>query len=90
MKINTDREKVIKLRKDGKSYGEIAKEVKRSRNTVKSWIRRHNERMDPIKEEMRKELNEKNEYKKKIKQLEMELELLKDFLYETERGNVEK
>lgn len=90
MKINTDREKVIKLRKDGKSYGEIAKEVKRSRNTVKSWIRRHNERMDPIKEEMKKERNEKNEYKKKIKQLEMELELIKDFLYETERGNVEK
>lgn len=90
MKINTDREKVIKLRKDGKSYGEIAKEVKRSSNTVKLWIRRHNERMDPIKEEMRKELNEKNEYKKKIKQLEVELELLKDFLYETERGNVEK
>lgn len=90
MKINTDREKVIKLRKDGKSYGEIAKEVKRSRNTVKSWIRRHNERMDPIKEETRKERNEKNEYKRKIKQLEMELELLKDFLYETERGNVEK
>ena len=60
------------------------------RNTVKSWIRRHNERMDPIKEEMRKERGEKNEYKKKIKQLEMELELLKDFLYETERGNVEK
>ena len=85
MKINTDREKVIKLRKDGKSYGEIAKEVKRSRNTVKSWIRRYNERM-----ETRKERNEKNEYKKKIKQLEMELELLKDFLYETERGNVEK
>lgn len=90
MEINTDREKVIKLRKDGKSYGEIAKEVKRWRNTVKSWIKRHNERMDPIKEEMRKERNEKNEYKKKIKQLEMELELLKDFLYKTERGNVEK
>ena len=60
MKINTDREKVIKLRKAGKSYGEIAKEVKRSKNTVKSWIRRHNERMDPIKEEMRKERNEKS------------------------------
>ena len=88
MKINADREKLIKLRKDGKSYGEIAKEVKRSRNIVKSWIRRHNERMDP--EEMRKERGEKNEYKKKIKQLEMELELLKDFLYETERVNVEK
>ena len=42
MKINEGREKAIKMKQEGKSYGEISKELNISKNTLKSWVRRAN------------------------------------------------
>ena len=42
MKINETREKAIKMKQEGKSYGKISKELNISKNTIKSWVRRAN------------------------------------------------
>ena len=71
---------------DGLSYGKIATRLQVSRNTVKSWIRRYRELNRLTKNditESQKTIPKSNispdDYEKRIKQLEMEVELLRDF-----------
>ena len=93
MKTNKDRETAIKLKQEGKSYGEIAKELGRSKNTIKSWIRRNsiiqNKQAEPKIKKLKKEILIKRGYEKRIKQLEMQVEILKDFIYEAERRDIQ-
>lgn len=92
MKINETREKAIKMKQEGKSYGKISKELNISKNTIKSWVRRANissyNGNKPKSKKLKKEISARRGYEKRIKKLEMELELLRDFIYETERRNV--
>ena len=92
MKINETREKAIKMKQEGKSYGEISKELNISENTLKSWVRRADiasyKGNNPKVNKLKKEILTKRGYEKRIKRLEMELELLRDFIYETERRDV--
>ena len=88
------RDKAIQMRKEGKPYGEIAKELKRSENTIKSWVRRHKMKakgyINPLTKKLREEIKIKKGYEQRIKILEREVELLRDFLYELERRDVKK
>ena len=94
MKINETREKAIKMKEEGESYGKIYKELNISKNTIKSWARRANissyNGNKPKSKKLKKEISARRGYEKRIKKLEMELELLRDFIYETERRNVRR
>lgn len=99
------RKEAIRLREEeGLTYQAIAEELNIPRDTVKSWYRRNymKENGKPIGEDSRrgtekhpffeknnKVLNERD-YKKRIKQLEMEVELLRDFLSVVERRSIKK
>lgn len=92
MKINEGREKAIKMKQEGKSNGKISKELNISKNTLKSWVRRANiasYKGNNLKvNKLKKEILTRKGYEKRIKKLEMELELLRDFIYEVERRDV--
>lgn len=87
MRPLSQREEAIRLYlEDGLSYGKIATRLQVSRNTVKSWIRRYRELNRLTKNditESQKTIPKSNispdDYEKRIKQLEMEVELLRDF-----------
>lgn len=93
------RELVIKKYLEGKEgYKKIAKEVGVPLNTVKTWVRRYkikngildrNTKYRKTKKPI-ESVNKNKEYEKRIKQLEMEVELLRDFLYMDERRLIEK
>ena len=83
-----------------KSYGEIVKATGICRNTVKSWISRYRREQGLVIDNRsgpaprsRAQINEKlqeSNYEKRIRQLEMEVELLRDFLAEEERRSIGK
>ena len=87
MRPLSQREEAIRLYlEDGLSYGKIATRLQVSRNTVKSWIRRYRELNRLTKNDItenQKTIPKSNispdDYEKRIKQLEMEVELLRDF-----------
>jgi len=96
-----ERSKVLRLYlKEHKSYGEIVKTTSICRNTVKSWISRcrrdqgllisnHSGPAPRARSQASEELYGGN-YEKRIRQLEMEVELLRDFLAEEERRSIGK
>ena len=96
-----ERSKVLRLYlKEHKSYGEIVKTTSICRNTVKSWISRYRRDQGLLisnhsgpAPRSRAQINEKlqeSNYKKRICQLEMEVELLRDILAEEERRLIGK
>lgn len=95
MKNLDEREKALNMYfVEGKSYGYIANELKLSKDTIKSWCRRYrikNEiptrekaslRKEPIDREKLHEIKPKDEItpEARIAKLEMEVELLRNFL----------
>jgi len=96
-----EKEMAIKMYyEEYKGYGTISKELNLSVNTIKSWIRRHriandiksrthtvrNALMNPTKKPSKTAVS----LEKRIKQLEMEVDLLQNFLYEEERRSIKK
>ncbi len=101
MRPKEEHDEVIRLYKEGgMTYRQIGETVGVPLETVKCWIRLHNvgggklrpsagKPGQPLKKPRGKTIPEKD-YEKRIKQLEMEVELLRDFLLETERGSIKK
>lgn len=94
-----ERNEVLRLYlEEHKSYGEIVKATGICRNTVKSWISRYRHEQGLVignhsgpAPRSRTRVNEKqheSDYEKRIRQLEMEVELLRDFLAEEERRSI--
>ena len=90
-----EREKALNMYfHEGDSYGYISQELKISKDTVKSWCRRYREkneiptrektglRKEPVKREKLHERKPKDETtpEARIAKLEMEVELLRNFL----------
>ncbi len=84
---------------DGKSYSEISKVMQISENTLKTWCRRHRpENYNPaIVPLIAIPIHDKNQKKacdikidKRVKQLEMQVKLLQDFLLEEERRLIKR
>jgi len=78
-------EKIMEMRKKGKTRKEIAEELGMSKVQVKNWINRYNRReaekeSSLIKVRGRKPAVTLQEYKYENKRLKMENELLRDFL----------
>jgi len=92
--------------REGKTSGEIARELSMSRNTIKSWVHRYEtqqgkpvrtdqyrgqlfgQKCDKIKVRRsykQREKSTKQTAEERIAQLEMEVDLLRNFLLETER-----
>jgi transposase len=93
-----EREQVLQLYlKEHLGYKVIAKKVDLPLETVKSWIRRYRKangltlgnHPGSLPKKTVQEKTEKD-YEKRIKQLEMEVELLRDFLSEQERRSIKK
>jgi len=96
-----ERNEVLRLYlEEHKSYGEIVKATGICRNTVKSWISRHRHEQGLVignhsgpAPRPGAQTNGKpyeSSYEKRIRQLEMEVELLRDFLAEEERRSIGK
>ena len=97
------REEAIRLREEERmSYQAIADELNVPRDTVKSWYRRHTIKNGipidkeylcgmPVRIASKKNKNlSTRDYEKRIKQLEMEVELLRDFLSAAGRRSIKK
>lgn len=83
------------------SYRDIAERLDVPRDTIKSWIRRYRDANGLIVNGTRQQNKAKKVpdnsgkqscscYEKRIQQLEMEVELLRDFLAEEERRSIKK
>ena len=83
------------------SYRDVAVQLNVPRDTVKSWVRRYRDVNGLIvngtryKHKQNKSPNSvgkqsAREYEKRIQQLEMKVELLRDFLSEEERRSIRK
>jgi transposase len=81
------------------SYRDVAVRLNVPRDTVKSWIRRYRDAknliVDGTRQRRKKGLDSAKKlsaqgYEKRIQQLEMEVELLRDFLSEEERRSIKK
>ena len=82
-------------------YRDVAVQLNVPSDTVKSWVRRYRDVNGLIvngaqyKRKPNKSLNSvgkqsAQEYEKRIQQLEIKVELLRDFLYEEERRSIRK
>lgn len=93
-----ERKEVLRLYlEEHKGQTEISKQTGINFNTVKTWIGRYrraqglaigNHAGHPTK--VTAEEKRDKDYEKRIRQLEMEVELLRDFLAETERRSISK
>jgi transposase len=84
-RIKIQEERIIEMRKAGKTRQEIADELGMGKRAIKNWISRYNRReaekeASPIKGRGRKAAVTIQEYKYENKRLKMENELLRDFL----------
>ena len=79
--VNTDLQKDILFLRSIDFF----EELNISKNTIKSWVRRANissyNGNKPKSKKLKKEISASRRYEKRIKKLEMELELLRDFIY---------
>ena len=85
---------ILQMRKEGKTRREIAEHLGLTKQQIKGWIKRYNRKQEKIaagippkpKGRPRKHpLNSTEEYEKEIARLQMENQLLRDFLQFTER-----
>jgi transposase-like protein len=102
MRPMEERKEVIRLyTEEHHGYKTIAKEMGLSTNTVKSWIRRYRcknglilcGRRGVLPKRYKIDSNRmqsSKDYEKRIAQLEMEVELLRDFLSAEERRSIKK
>ena len=86
MKVN--KEQIVQMRESGKTYREIAEYFGfKDKYVVKEFFKRERrKRQKAPKQRGRKPAVTLQECKYEIKRLQMENELLRDFLKETERG----
>ena len=85
---------ILEMRQEGKTRHEIAEHLGLTKTQIKNWINRYNRRQRqlaagivprPKGRPRRKPLNREEEYEKEIARLQMENQLLRDFLQFTER-----
>ena len=85
---------ILQMRKEGKTRREIAEHLGLEKQQIKDWIKRYNRKQEKIaagippkpKGRPRKHpLSSTEEYEKEIARLQMENQLLRDFLQFTER-----
>ena len=98
MRPMKEREDAIRLyTEEHRGYKTIAKEMGLPLNTIKSWIRRYRNENSlslsgrpgrPPKTSPEEKIEK--DYEKRIKQLEMEVALLRDFLSVEERRSIKK
>jgi transposase len=99
MRPTTEREQALNMYfREGKGYKRIAANMGIPVDTVKSWIRRY--RLDNDSQSLEsetikvertykpREKSQKQTTEERIAQLEMEVELLRNFLSETERRSI--
>jgi len=102
MRPMEERKEVIRLyTEEHHGYKTIAREMDLSTNTVKSWIRRYRKdkglilygrcgRPPKKSDNPSNTMQSSQDYEKRITQLEMEVELLRDFLSAEERRSIKK
>jgi transposase-like protein len=100
MRESDQREEAIRLYlEEHLSYRDVAVRMQLPRDTVKSWVRRYRRANGLISESPSAKKIMKNaqrgciaskDYEKRIEQLEMEVELLRDFLCEEERRSIKR
>ena len=100
MRTTEERKEVIRLYTEEQyGYKYIAKETNISRSTVKTWIKRYRNENglllcghpgQPPNMPVYYKSRTPQGFEKRIKQLEMEVELLRDFLSEEERRSIKK
>ena len=99
MRSINEREKALNMYfLEGKGHKRVAKEMNLPVNTIKSWVRRHKdqndtERLSNVSIKVKKEYKPRTKTPEKtaeerIAQLEMEVELLRNFLLEEERRSI--
>ena len=85
---------ILQMREEGKTLREIAEHLGLTKAQIKGWIKRYNRKQEKIaagippkpKGRPRKHpLSSTEEYEKEIARLQMENQLLRDFLQFTER-----
>ena len=79
--------RIIEMREAGKTRQEIADELGLTKEQIKGWVKQHNRRLSALpKQRGRKPAITLAEYKYENKRLQMENELLRDFLHLCGRG----
>ena len=85
---------ILQMRKEGKTRREIAEHLGLTKKQVKDWINRYNQKQvkiaagippKPKGRPRKRPLSREEEYEKEIARLQMENQLLRDFLQFTER-----
>ena len=85
---------ILQMREEGKTVREIAEHLGLTKKQVKGWITRYNHRQErtaagivtkPKGRPRQRPLSREEEYEKEIARLQMENQLLRDFLQFTER-----
>ena len=85
---------ILQMREEGKTRREIAECLELEKNQIKGWINRYNRKQakiavgippKPKGRPRKRPLNSKEEYEKEIARLQMENQLLRDFLQFTGR-----
>ena len=85
---------ILQMRKEGKTRQEIAEHLGLTKQQIKDWIKRYNRRQakvaagvppKPKGRPRKRPLSSEEEYKKEIARLQMENQLLRDFLRSTGR-----
>ena len=85
---------ILQMRMEGKTRREIAEHLGLTKKQVKDWINRYNRKQarvaagippKPKGRPRKRPLSSKEEYEKEIARLQMENQLLRDFLQFTER-----
>ena len=85
---------IMRMREEGKSVREIAEYLGLTKKQVKSWVTRYNHRQEriaagippkPKGRPRKRPLSSTEEYEKEIARLQMENQLLRDFLQFTGR-----
>ena len=85
---------ILQMRKEGKTRQEIAEHLGLTKQQIKDWIKRYNRRQakiaagippKPKGRPRQRPLSREEEYEKEIARLQMENQLLRDFLRFTER-----
>jgi len=100
MRALIEREKALNMFfRDGTGYKKVAKELGIPVDTVKAWVRRYridhgepesgeSKRIKVIKEYKSRDTTPEKSDRERIEKLEMEVELLRTFLYEKERRSI--
>ena len=85
---------ILQMRKEGKTQREIAEHLGLTKRQVETWVTRYNRRQRnlaagivprPKGRPRQRPLSREEEYEKEIARLQMENQLLRDFLQFTER-----